>query len=83
MQKITFNLTFPSGRQQIIKLPILEAVEIGTEPIYIDDTLYNVSTYDKKVLQDYINKTWETLTARKPSHLLGDMANQFNEMDIW
>lgn len=82
MQKITFNLTFPSGKQQIIKLPILEAIEIGVEPIYIDDTLYNVSTYDKKVLQDYINNSWKKLQKR-PSHLLGDMANQFNEMDIW
>lgn len=81
MQKITFNLTFSSGKQQIIKLPILEAIEIGTEPVYIDDTLYNVSTYDKKTLQDYINNSWKILQ-RRPSHLLGDMANQFNEMDI-
>jgi hypothetical protein len=81
MQKITFNLTFPSGKQQIIKLPILEAIEIGTEPVYIDDTLYNVSTYDKKTLQDYINNLWKKLQ-RREGHLNGDMANQFNEMDI-
>jgi hypothetical protein len=83
MEKITFNLTFKSGKQQIEKFSVIDAIKIGAEPVYIGETLYNVSEYDKKVLQKHINKTWETLTARRPSHLLGDMANEFNEMDIW
>jgi hypothetical protein len=82
-EKITFNLTFPSGKQQIEKFSISDAIKIGAEPVYIGDTLYNVSEYDKKTLQNHINKCWETLTARRLYDLNGDMANQFNEMDIW
>jgi len=82
MQKITFNLTLKSGEQQIEKFSIIDAIKIGTQPIYIDDTLYIVSEYDKKTLQFHINRCWKILTTKIPHHLNGDMANQFNEMDI-